>query len=514
MLYCMRLRLALLSILLAAAFLLVRSAHHRAPLSASVARANPPSAKRDRPPSSRDQPNPQPEAKGASSVPDSELSYIVIGGGATPQTTEVSLEQNLALAEQVLHGSHVLLFAGGQDSRSVRLADDQPPSDPLLVRLGTLFQPHTTHQSRFRPTSLRVSPASFESVEVKLVSALSRGERPLLVYVAGHGQQGEEAKDNAVVLWGGRSLSVAHLAQLHDAHPRPLRFVSASCFSGGFAELAFAGADPKRGPTRAPRCGLFAGTWDRETSGCDPDPDRRKQEGYSLHFLQALAGRDRDGNSLPLSSLDLDGDGAVSLLEAHVRAAIAGRSIDVPTTTSERLLRSLQSKQGAPDFALLPEQAAVVKQLGARLGLDDQAATQRRWAAIDRELRAQDERLNQADDNAQSRFGELSAALLARWPVLDDAYHPDFATTLAHDRKAIAEALSNWPEAQRYATAQQAFDTLDAQSQELELQEAQLTRLMRAYETLGLAAALHRRGGPGWARYQELLACERFVPPR
>ena len=55
---------------------------------------------------------------------------------------------------------------------------------------------------------------------------------------------------------------------------QPLRLVATSCFSGGFAELAFAHADVNAGPTQVPRCGLFAGTWDRKTSGCDPNPDR------------------------------------------------------------------------------------------------------------------------------------------------------------------------------------------------------------------------------------------------
>lgn len=442
-----------------------------------------------------------------------ELSYLAIGGGATPQSTEVSLEQNLALAEQVLHGPHVLLFAGGTDSLSVRVADDQAPSDPLLLSLGELFSPHADHHSRYRAPQLRAAAASLEAVEKQLVSALSHGARPLLVYVSAHGQQGEQARDNSVVLWGGRGLSAARLAELHDAHPRPLRFVSASCYSGGFAELAFRGADPKLGAARAPRCGLFAGTADRETSGCDPNPDRRQQEGYSIHLLQALRGRDRDGAVLPLAQLDLDGDGKVSLLEAHARASIAGRSIDVPTTTSERFLRSVESKPAAGfDAALSPELAALLKQLGARLQQPSLAAAKARWEAVDQQLRALDARLDKADAEVQDRFGELSARLLARWPMLDDPYHPEFAATLARDRKAIREALEAWPEAQRHNEAQRALDELDTQSQQLEVEEAQLARLLRAYETLGLASTLRRRGGASWKQYQALVACERFVP--
>ena len=105
--------------------------------------------------------------------------------------------------------------------------------------------------------------------------------------------------------------------------------------------VAFETADESRGPSHTPRCGLFAGTWDRETSGCDANPDRRAQESYGLHFLHALAGKDRSGNALEPKRIDFDHDGKIGLLEAHARARIAAMSLDVPTTTSERFLRSV-----------------------------------------------------------------------------------------------------------------------------------------------------------------------------
>src|SRR4029077_2773259 len=100
------------------------------------------------------------------------------------------------------------------------------------------------------------------------------------------------------------------------------------------------------GPAGSVRCGLFASTWDREASGCDPDPDRREQESYPLHFLHALRAEDRDGHPLNRDDLDLDHDGTISLLEAHTRARIMDASIDVPTTTSERWLRGVAPASG------------------------------------------------------------------------------------------------------------------------------------------------------------------------
>lgn len=443
------------------------------------------------------------------------LRYIAIGGGATPESTEVSLEQNLALAAEVFGTSRgALYFAGGEGSRSVRVEDGTGSSDPLLVELGDLFNPRAGRHGRYRVTSLPARAASLAEVESGVLAALRAGGEPLLLYVSAHGEQGDAPPQNAVALWGGDALRVTDLARWHDAHPRPLRMLAASCFSGGFGDLAFRAADTALGATAAPRCGLFAGTWDRETSGCDPDPDRRNQEGYSLHVLQALRGRDRDGKPLPSTELDLDRDGRISLLEAHVRASIAARSIDVPTTTSERYLRSVQRKRAATDRALAPEYAAVIDALSPRLGLRSEREVGARLAALERQLRELAVQMDDADADLQARYAVLAGRLLARWPELDDAYHPQFAPTLTRDRAAIADALGRWPEALAYRDAQHEVERLAQGSQLLEVEEAQVARLQRAYETLGLVSALRRRGGAMWTAYQRLLSCERYVPPR
>jgi hypothetical protein len=441
--------------------------------------------------------------------------YLAIGGGATPESTEISLEQNLDLARQVLRGPGALLFAGGRGSISVRTLSAPPPADSLLVRLGDLFHPRQGRHSEYRATALEARDASLESVEAAFREALGRGAkeiRPLLLFISAHGQQADEPRDNGVVLWGGQSWSAAQLAALHEQRPRPLRVVAASCYSGGFAELSFQGAEERLGPARAPRCGLFAGTWDRETSGCDPDPDRRSQQGYSLHVLQALRGRDRDGNPVPLASLDLDGDHQVSLLEAHTRASVAANSIDVPTTTSERYLRHVQKTRAAPDYSLVPEHAKVIEALGKKLGLAGEAQVNERWAALDRRLSELALRVERAEDGVQAAYAVLSGRLLARWPMLDDAYHPGFAAALERDREPIARALTSTAEAQRYEQAQRALERVDLEYQGVEVDEALVTRLKRAHETAGLATALRTRGGPYFAYYQQLLGCERWVP--
>jgi hypothetical protein len=443
------------------------------------------------------------------SAADAQLRYLLVGGGATPEYTEISLEQDLELASKALHGPGLTLFAGGEGSESVRVQGPLAGQPSLLARLGELFDPRGGRSSHYQRARLSAQSASATNFETSFSLAASSGKQPLVVYIASHGLQGSEARDNYVELWGGDPLSVTQLADMSASAARPLRFVIASCYSGGFAELAFEKADPQQGPTRSPRCGLFAGTWDRQTSGCDPNPDRRAQEGYSLHLLHALRGEDRDGKPLPRASLDLDGDGKISLLEAHTRARIASHSIDVPTTTSERYLREVVRTPAALNPKLLPEDATVIKQLGARLNLPTESAANKRYKELSERLDAVQEELDAAEDDLEQARGRLGAQLLARWPVLNDAYHEEFARVLARDGKAIEQVLEQSQKAQLYREARDQADALSARAGELDPQEAEVLRLLRAYETLGLASALAARGGEDYAHYRRLLSCER-----
>jgi hypothetical protein len=496
-----------------------RAAADKPPSDAALARP-PSNAALARPPSDAA------PAKPPSGAEPGPLRYLALGGGAFPESTEVSLEQDLALALQGLQGPGTLLFAGGQGARAVRVEEPGLRGDALLVELGQLFQPRVGRHSRYKLSELPSVPASREQFERSFGGALRSGTAPLTLYVAAHGEQGESARDNRVVLWGGDGLTVTELARLHASQPRPLRVLMASCYSGGFAELAFEDADPIRGAARAPRCGLFAGTWDRQTSGCDPNPDRAAQEGYSLHLWHALQGRDRDGRELPLADLDFDGDGRIGPLEAHTRARIASRSIDVPTTTSERYLREVE-RETTPARAsrgplraarpagveTLAEEQALLARLGAELRLTDDEAVEARLDALSEQLDALQAELEAAEAALDQAYGTLAARLLGRWPVLDDPYHPEFAALFHTERTHIATALRELPEAQVYRRAQRAVDVLDGRYWALQIDEARVTRLARAHETLRLHARLQTRGGPALRAYQALLRCERAPLP-
>ncbi|MCB9751903.1 MAG: hypothetical protein H6713_18165 [Myxococcales bacterium] len=445
------------------------------------------------------------------------LRWLAAGGGALPEHNQVSIEQDLALASSVLGERGLVLFAGGPRSPTVQVQDPEPRGDELRGALAELFAPRGGRDARYRESTLPVAGvATADAVLTTLAAATREPGPPLLVVLAGHGERGEDPGENFVDLWAQSRLRARELAELLDGARRPTRMVVTTCFSGGFAELAFRAADPGQGAPETERCGLFATTWDLEASGCDPNPDRRAQEGYGLHFFNALAGRDRDGAALPRARLDLDGDGRISPLEAHARARVASRGIDVPTTTSERWLRQrAPAEQGAPsEPAALPEERVVIEQLAAALELTGREhSSERELAALEQAIDEATRAQGGAQELEDAAYRRAAAAILARWPVLDDPWHPDFEATLARHRDAIRRHLDRDPAYAEYLDARAEVDASHEAIAGLRQRAALHERLARALENRVLAGRLRARGGPEWTAYERLLACERAPLP-
>lgn len=438
------------------------------------------------------------------------LDWIVIAGGSAPATTQVSLEQDAGLAREVLPGRGIVLFAGGQQVPAVQVIDRSLPRDPVRDPLGELFDPRDGRDARYRKPRIRVrAPATLASVRRHLRRALAEEDSPLLLYIATHGDMGESPLDNAILLWGGHALTVLDLAELLDRSARrEVRLVMTSCHSGGFAELLFARADPRHGLPRFRRCGLFAAMWDEPASGCDPDPDRAVQEAYGLHFLHALRGEDRDGKGLRPEQIDFDGDGRISALEAHARARIASVSLDIPNSTSERWLRETAPRSGPRRRVELPEERAVIRSLSERLGVSGRAAAETLRQRLDQEWEAAAATADDAWAAADQAAADLVMALLDRWPVLDDPWHPLFPGMLRDNRKAIQRFLASSPAARRYRERSQEARRREAAADALRVRRAVATRLVRSFETVELAERLAAAGGEAWRRYTELRRCE------
>ena len=448
----------------------------------------------------------------------SELGWLAFGGGSEPLSNQVSLAQDLDLARSVLAGSGFVMFASGRGAFFA--VERKEPQQEALREVGTelarLFGPPGALDLRYEPTTLAIdAPATREHVLDALRDAVERGSSPLLVVAASHGEQGARPRENAINLWGGWSIDVGDIAELLDSaeKPRATRFVIASCFGGGFAELAFVGADPRKGLRNPEHCGLFAAPWDEESSGCDPNPDRRQQDSYALHLFHALRGQARDGTDR-LSDIDLDRDSRVGLLEAHAWARIHSRSLDVPTTTSERLLReyvrSYDAERMVPDPEL--EELSVVRALATELELPDERAANAQLNELNRILQDTTQLLEEAQHTNDDTYYALRIGLLERWPLLEHVWDPRTRGLIEREGPRIVQLLTDSELARSYALASRELDDALAQQDGVRHARARVLRLVRAFETLRLATALKRRGGARYEHYEALRQCERFVP--
>ncbi len=438
---------------------------------------------------------------------------IIAGGGATPELNQIEIALDLALAREAFGSPAWVLFSSGPGAR-VQVRDDPPRGDSLIRRLAELFSDHAGRDAHYAAAPIAPhGEGTAERVVASLRAALAVGDAPLVMYLAAHGEKGDHPFENRVGLWGDTEITVDDFVRALEAEPtrRMFRVVMTSCHAGGFAEMVFRGAREANGPSDAQRCGLFATLWDLEASGCDSNPDRRAHENYGLHFLQALRGLDRDGHPVGTAAIDLDHDGRVGLSEAHAYARIHARSIDVPTSTSERWLRSQVPTavgMGAPTVALRDDDA-VIAELSRTLGVaNGLAAAQSTLDATDDRLHAVNGRIDALQEVIDGHARRTRAALLARWPVLDDPWHPDWTTTVRDARGEIQAQLDHDPGEVAAASVRDEQSRAANEAEPLEVRAALLERLVRAYENRSLAAVLRARGGRGWQVFERLRACE------
>ncbi len=443
------------------------------------------------------------------------LPWLAFGGGSEPLSNQISLAQDIGLLSSLLAGRGLVLFASGPGAQLAitKRVDGKKPN--LRAELARLFGSPDAERTDYERAKLAIDgPSTSEHVKNTLSRALSRGEAPLLVYAASHGSPGQTAGQNSLSLWGGWPLSVSDVASLLDAEgARPSRFVITACFGGGFADLLFVGADPQKHVRRGDHCGLFAAPWDDEASGCDPNPDRRTQESYSIHFLHALSGRDR-ADADRSRDIDLDGDGQIGLLEAHTWARIHSRSFDVPTTTSERFVR--YAAKAADDTKLnplaAPEEVAVVKALGQELELADEHAARAKLAELDGIMDDAGEAVELAQKTADDSYYALRIALLERYPLLEHAWEARAQALLQREGRPIARLLTESELALSRAQSERELSEALEQHDGVRVARARVARLVRAFETLRLASALYKTGGEAKTRYDALRSCERWAP--
>jgi hypothetical protein len=511
---------------------------------------------------------------------------LIIGGGYDPSGNPASLERNVQFGSAVLAAKAPGMaletyFADGDDpQRDVQYVDEAAVRDcPASVRImAELFDEPRALGFEYRDHRISdvAGPTNFDLLEQRfgrLARELKSGDR-LIIYAAGHGgeaydrsadaEQEADANDKtacaedsedapeltefdryqtSLLLWNQEEVTTTDFVRWLDALPRDVQvvLVMVQCYSGGFAHAIFESADVKLGLSPARRCGFFSQLHDRAAAGCVAELDEQDVEEYSTYFWAALGGKSRTGDAV---DADYDRNGAVSLAEAHAFAVIESDTIDVPTRTSEALLRAY-SRLGGPfevqesdavrpdDLPALEKGADLLEpsgplaELAARARPDQRAILEsladagngNNLQTVEEariQLEAELEDLDEALDALDAAMDNTDAALLlaqneayARWPEL---YYPNStaaAELLAEHAEVFASVIEPSPSYAALHDAREQEDRLTEARDEAERRAARLERLLRTIENVVLAENLPRVASPEIvARYRALIAME------
>jgi hypothetical protein len=500
-----------------------------------------------------------------------------------------------------------IFFADGDDpARDVQYVDAAAAKacPPLVRVLAELFGTPDAVAFRYRDHTLDgvLGPTDYEVMEQRfqeLGRELASGDR-LFVIAAGHGGEaydraaesdeeprevergateepadrendeeteddgaesnGEDASinpyDTSLLLWNQDELLASELCRWLDELPRDIEvvLVMGQCYSGGFANVIFNGADARLGLSPAPRCGFFSQLYDRPAAGCAADLDDEDVHEYSSYFWAALGGKTRDGVTV---TADFDKSGGVSLAEAHAFAVIESDTLDVPVRTSEALLRAY-SRLGGPfelqegptagtaagvrekeadaadapmrrddastelrepggslaELAALarPDQRAILDNLPAKIG----GMPLKTVEDVRVELGTALEQIDDANEALDAAMTATDEALIvaqneayAAWPELHFRESTAAAELLAAQGEKIAARVEAMGSYVTLLAAREQEKKLTAEADAAEAAAAQLERLLRTIEDVVLAENLKIVASPEiFARYEELVRME------
>lgn len=506
--------------------------------------------------------------------------FLTLGGGYGPTGNQISLEKNVQFQREVLAkiqpqaGPPELYFAAG-DSNAADLQYSDPDYEQSCPRarrlMAELIGEAGGSYLRYRPHQLEdvagpSDPKKLRRRLRELGSELNSGDR-LVIYFTGHGAEAEDPNgyyydedeeqvpfnehNTSLYCWDAEQLTASEFAAELDRLPQGVTviLVMVQCYSGGFAHSIFHQADQELGLSPRLRCGFFSQRHDRYAAGCTPEVREADYQEYSTFFWAALQQQTRAG--APIENADIDGDGKVSMAEAHAYAVIESDTIDIPIRTSGALLRKYSTlasgsvddeESGNPlsslfgmldkskqddvklklvkpsgplaDLAKLarPDQQAILTRLAEKLELGEGPTVESlklRLAKAEADLlTATSERsiARQAVSNLRERIADR---LTEKWPELDTAYSPMVAELCGERSSEFVAEVEGMPDYEAYQTAlerdEKATEAFNAASHV----KAKVERLQRTCDNIVLAANLSEVAPKEIVeRYQQLLELE------
>ncbi len=453
---------------------------------------------------------------------------FLVGGGDKPSNSQVQIELNVKWIEGILRDSGYtprIFFTDGQAPEPDVLTHTGPEDDaaatlePLARIMGEYGDNYLAFRNNEVPNIEASTDATKLSTTLKEAFASMRpGDRIFFIY-QGHGTWEKDSGNNALLLWNHTRLSAVEFQELLDALDPGVqfRFFFPQCFSGAFLRLADASPLAYKDSTQAAQCGFTAVSATKPSEGCTVSLKADDFRDYSTYFFAALDGKTRLGKPLN-GSADENGDGAISLHEAHMYSLDNAYSTDLSRSTSEDFLEQWQPwyLKWKADIRDIPDNlfgkrahriAAINSYTGEGPALKKRLFKQRKqFVEAVESLHAK-----QADlETRQSQLHEeLKARLLNHWPELMLPYTAAYKALMDNQLDTVLEWIDAQEDYHQLAAMQD--ENMSRMKDLLDLQR-KITQIDKIFRMIQLSRILEQLKVYGreedLAAYQRLLSCE------
>lgn len=392
----------------------------------------------------------------------------IVGGGYDPRNSQAQIEKNVIWAGQVIKSApgarklSVFFTDGNAPGRDVKVWESRPETTAAWQPFARVFADHELNGEYYRNHRIAGVAGGTEAGALRErlareFGALTSADRALFIFNGHGGYDRKNTARNTIQLWNNTSLNARDMEALFSRiDPAvPARFVFTQCYAGGFARLVRTGAGRVAAVSPANRCGFMAEAEDRPAEGCSAGVNANDYRDYSTYFFAALSGRTRQGRALPVNP-DRDGDGKVSLYEAHLYALRTAESADLPRSTSEDVLEHWRpgvrgwvrrlTRNPAPLDTRANPYIELAREVAQELGLPAEESErhrlirQRTQEYRDEDAR-QDEEYTRLERDVFALQRAIQQDVALRWPEAMAPHTAAYHEFMLRDRDAVQEFI-------------------------------------------------------------------------
>lgn len=455
--------------------------------------------------------------------------YIfLVGGGDNPANSQVQIEMNVKWIGDMLQDKDQelrIFFTDGQAQTPDVLTRKKPNNheatalEPLTRILGEYGNNYLSFRNNQIPNLEGSTDAnSLAEILKDSFAAMVSGDRVFFIY-QGHGSWAVDTSNNALKLWNNTQISSREFESLLDGLDPGVqfRFFFPQCYSGAFLRLADARGLTGKDSSQARQCGFTAVSENEMSEGCTVSIKEGDYRDYSTYFFAALDGKTRLGEPLS-SSPDTDGDGKISLHEAHIYSLDNAYSTDLSRSTSEDFLEQWQPwyLKWKADMSAIPDN--VFGERVRRVSVNNGYAKKGRELITmlfkeRNQLMKQKNLLEEKEADFQSRVDKLretlKADLLNHWPEASLLYTSSFKSFLNEHVNAALVWIEDQEQYHELVTVQDNSASLKKDALDILRKNTQINKVFRMIRLSRILEQLNNYGSrEDMATYQSLLACE------